>query len=411
MACVTPDVSAGTTSVWGMQRFDDDERRRRLGVRHRLVPSARDHDLTAAAASVVALHATDPSSTFLSAWARTDDGLGVAEVERALYDDRSLVRVMAMRRTVFVAPADHVPVLLAGAADDVAREERRKLVALLEAGGVDEPDAWLRQVEQVAVDVVGRLGEATPADLVAADPRLATTVVLAPGSRNEATVRIVSRVLTLLGAEGRIVRGRPRGSWTSTQYRWSTLEHWSPDAAVALDPVVAEAELARLWLARFGPAPEADLTWWAKWTKTRTRRALAAIDAVEVELDGGTGWALADDLEPTPPVEPWVALLPALDPTPMGWKHRDFYLGTHQSALFDTTGNIGPTAWSDGRIVGGWAHRPSGEIAVRLLDDVGVEATTALHAQAERLSATIGDVWLSARGRRPCPLEKELLAQ
>jgi hypothetical protein len=393
-----------------MHRFDDDERRRRLGVRHRLVPSARDHDLVAAAASVVALHATDPSSTFISAWARTADGLGVADVERALYDERSLVRIMAMRRTVFVAPAATVPVLLAGAADDVAREERRKLVALLAAGSVDEPAGWLREVEQVAVDVVGRLGEATPADLVAADPRLATTVVLAPGSRNETTVRIVSRVLTLLGAEGRIVRGRPRGSWTSTQYRWSTLDRWAPAAAAALDPLVAEAQLARLWLARFGPAPEADLTWWAKWTKTRTRRALAAIDAVEVELDGGTGWVLADDLEPTPPVDPWVALLPALDPTPMGWKQRDFYLGAHAGALFDTTGNIGPTAWCDGRIVGGWAHLPNGEIAVRLLDDVGDEATAALQARAEQLAATIGDVRLSARGRRPCPLEKELLA-
>jgi hypothetical protein len=217
-----------------MQRFDDDERRRRLGIRHRLVRSGRDHDVVAAAASVVALHATDPSSTFISAWARTADDLGVAEVERALYDDRSLVRVMAMRRTVFVAPAETVPVLLAGAADDVAREERRKLVALLDAGGFEQPAAWLRGVEQVAIDVVSELGEATPADLVAADPRLATTVVLAPGSRNEATVRIVSRVLTMLGAEGRIVRGRPRGSWTSTQYRWSTLERWSPRAAVAV---------------------------------------------------------------------------------------------------------------------------------------------------------------------------------
>ena len=392
-----------------MQRFDDDERRRRLAVRHRLVPSARDNDLVAAAASVVALHATDPSSMFISAWARTTDVLGVADVERALYDERTLVRVMAMRRTVFVAPAETVPVLLAGAADDVAREERRKLVALLEAGSIGEPATWLREVEQVAVDVVGDLGEATPADLVAADPRLATTVVLAPGSRNEATVRIVSRVLTLLGAEGRIVRGRPKGSWTSTQYRWSTLERWAPAAAVAVDPLVAEAELARRWLARFGPAPEADLTWWAKWTKTRTRRALAAIDALEVEVGGGTGWALADDLDPTPTVEPWVALLPALDPTTMGWKQRDWYFGHHASQLFDTTGNAGPTLWCDGRVVGGWAHLPTGEIAMRLLTDIGSEAEALLENKAAALADQIGEVRLSARGRRPCPLEKELL--
>ncbi|MBD8607046.1 AlkZ family DNA glycosylase [Aeromicrobium sp. CFBP 8757] len=395
-----------------MQRFDDDERRRRIGLRHRLADGTRDHDLAAAAASVVALHGTDPGSTFVSAWARCDDGLGVAEVERALYDDRTLVRVMAMRRTVFVAPVDDVPVLLAGAADDVAREERRKLVALLGAGGVDEPDAWLRRVEQVAVDVVARLGEATPADLVAADERLATTVVMAPGTRNETTVRIASRVLTVLGAQGRVVRGRPKGSWTSTQFRWSTLADWSPAAAVAIDPRQAEADLARRWLARFGPAPEADLTWWTRWTKTRTRRALAAIDAVEVDLGGvggGPAWALADDLEPTPDVGPWVALLPALDATPMGWKHRDFYLGDHGPALFDTTGNIAGTAWCDGRVVGGWVHLPGGQVAVRLLDDIGSEASAALAMRAERLAATIGDVRLTPRGRRTAPLERKLL--
>ena len=392
-----------------MHRFDDDERRRRLGVRHRLAPGTRDHDLAAAAASVVALHGTDPTSTFISAWARCDDGLGVVDVERALYDDRSLVRVMAMRRTVFVAAAADVPVLLAGAADDVAREERRKLVALLGAGGVDDPDAWLEQVEEVAVDVIGRLGVATPADLAAADERLATTIVLSPGTRNETTVRIASRVLTVLGAQGRVVRGRPKGSWASTQFQWSTLHDWAPAAAVAVDPLQAEAALARRWLARFGPAPEADLTWWTKWTKTRTRRALAAIDAVEVEIGGVPAWALADDLDPTPAVAPWVALLPALDPTPMGWKGRDFYLGAHSTALFDTTGNIAATAWCDGRIVGGWAHLPSGEIAIRLLDDVGAEASAALEARAAQLASTIGSVRLSPRGRRASPLERELL--
>ena len=59
----------------------------------------------------------------------------------------------------------------------------------------------------------------------------------------------------------------------------------------------AQAELARLWLAAFGPAPLADLKWWTGWTMTQARRAVAEIGAVEVILDGGTGLALPDDLE------------------------------------------------------------------------------------------------------------------
>jgi len=393
-----------------MQRFDDDERRRRLGVRHRLAAGTRDGDVVAAAASVVALHGTDPGSSFLAAWARTE-GVGVADVERALYDDRTLVRVMAMRRTVFVAPTGDVPVLVAGAGDDVAREERRKLVKLLVDAGTADPASWLVDVERVAHAVVAELGEITPADLVAADERLAKTVVLAAGTRQETTVRLASRLLTVLAAEGSIVRGRPKGSWTSMQFRWSALDRWAPDAAVAMDPVEAETALARSWLARFGPATEADLTWWTKWTKARTRRALAATGAVEVDLDGGPGLALSDDLEPTDAVEPWGALLPALDPTTMGWKGRDWYLGDHGKALFDVNGNAGPTIWWDGRVVGGWAHLPSGEIAMTLLDDVGSEATATLEAYAGRLAEKIGDVRLTARARGYSPVEKQLLGR
>ncbi|MET0931246.1 MAG: winged helix DNA-binding domain-containing protein [Aeromicrobium sp.] len=393
-----------------MQRFDDDERRRRLGVRHRLAAGTRDGDVVAAAASVVAFHGTDPGSTFLAAWARTED-VGVAEVEHALYNDRSLVRVMAMRRTVFVAPTGDVPVLVAGAGDDVARDERRKLVKLLADSGISDPVAWLVDVERVAHRVVAELGEITPADLIAADERLATTVVLAAGTRQETTVRIASRLLTVLAAEGSIVRGRPKGSWTSMQFRWSALDLWAPDAAVAMDPGEAETALARLWLARFGPATEADLTWWTKWTKTRTRRALAAAGAVEVDLGGVPGLALPDDLEPTPPVRPWGALLPALDPTTMGWKGRDWYLGDHGTALFDINGNAGPTVWWDGRIVGGWAHRPDGEIGITLLADIGADAQAELETQAESLSSWIGDVRLTARARGYSPVERELLGR
>lgn len=391
-----------------MQSFDVAERRRRLAVRHRLAAGTRDGDVVAAARSVVALHGTDPGSMFVAAWARTE-GLAVGDVEQALYDDRSLVRVLAMRRTVFAVPTDDVPAVLGGAGDDVAREERRKLVAALVSSGTPEPQRWLDELERIALTHLAEAGEVTATELAAVDDRLAGSVTLAPGTRNETSVKIAGRLLLILSAEGRVVRARPRGSWTSTQFRWSTLDAWAPRAATTLDPVEAEAALARLWLARFGPALPDDLTWWTRWTKTRTRRALAAAGAVEVDLDGQVGVALPDDLGPTPPVEPWTALLPALDPTTMGWKARDWYLGEHGPALFDTTGNAGPTIWVDGRVVGGWAHLPSGDIAMRLLDDIGTEARRTLEEQAEELQKKLGAVHLKPRGRRPHPLERDLL--
>ena len=132
-------------------------------------------------------------------------------------------------------------------------------------------------------------------------------------------------------------------------------------------------------------------------------------EVVEIELDGGaTGLLPAADAEPVGAPDPWVALLPALDPTPMGWKGRDWYLGAHRARLFDRNGNIGPTAWSDGRIVGGWAQRDDGEVVVHLLEDVGAEVSGALAAEAAAVQDWLGDVVVKARF--PTPLERELRA-
>jgi hypothetical protein len=101
-----------------------------------------------------------------------------------------------------------------------------------------------------------------------------------------------------------------------------------------------------------------------------------------------------------------VALLPSLDPTAMGWKERSFYLGQHGAQLFDRSGNIGPTVWSDGRVVGGWAQRADGEIRFRLLEDTGGETRDRVEAAAAELAGWLGDVRFGAKF--PTPLEREL---
>jgi hypothetical protein len=153
----------------------------------------------------------------------------------------------------------------------------------------------------------------------------------------------------------------------------------------------------------------ADLKWWTGWTAGLLKRALARVETAEVALDGGgTGLVLAGDEEPVAAPAPAAALLPALDPTAMAWKERDWYLGAHREALFDRSGNIGPTVWWDGRIVGGWAQRKDGEVVVRLLEDTGAEVAGAVGAEAERLRAWLGDIRVTPRFRTP--LERELVA-
>jgi DNA glycosylase AlkZ-like len=387
-------------------RITVDQRRARLADRHRLAPRRKAAAVEEVATSLVALHATDPATVHLAAGARLVEP-SVAAVEKALYDDRTLVRMLGMRRTMFVVPRDSVPVIQAACTDAVAANQRKLLIQhLAEAGVADDPAPWLDEVGDATVRALAARGEATANDLAADEPRLRTQLKMAQGKSYAAVVNVTSRVLTILGAQGRIVRGRPRGSWISSQYRWSTIENWLPGGLTPWPAGAARTELARQWLRAFGPAPASDLRWWAGWTAGDLKRALSGLDVVEADLDGGTGLLLADDTDPVPDGPPWVALLPALDPTVMGWVDRGWFLGPHAGALFDRTGNAGPTVWYDGRVVGGWAQGAAGEVRYRLLEDVGREVDGMVARAAAELTGWLGPVRVTPRFRTP--LEREL---
>jgi hypothetical protein len=391
-----------------VRKIDVGQRRARLGLRHHL---ATPVDTPArAAAGLVAVHATDPASVFLSLRARTT-GVDPAAIEAALYEDRSLMRMLAMRRTMFVVPVELVPVLQAACANALAVAQQRRYNQLIAAGGVDDADI-LRRAEEQAARALAERGQATGAQLSAAAPLLRTQIRISEGTSYEATTNITTWVLIVLAAQGRIVRGRPMGSWISSQWRWSPVESWLPDGIDKMPAETARAELVRRWLRSFGPGTMADLRWWTGWTVAHVKQAVAAVGAVEVELDNGagtgTGLVLPDDLEPVPEPAPWVALLPALDATPMGWSERSWYLGPHKESLFDRSGNVGPTVWCDGRIVGGWAQRASGEVVFRLLEDIGTAASRQVAASADAVEQWLGPARFTPRFRTP--LERELVS-
>jgi hypothetical protein len=389
-----------------VRRIGIEERRARLGARHHLAAAAMASTPDEAARGVVALHATDPASVFLSVQARTASA-DVEAIERALYDERTLVRMLGMRRTMFVVPTELAPVIQAAAAKAIAVTQRRRYTQFIADGGLGD-GAWLADVEESTARALAIRGEATGAQLSADEPRLRSQVLMAEGKAYGGKQNITTWVLFLLAADGRIVRGRPNGSWTSTQWRWSPVEKWLPDGMAELPVEAARVELVRRWLAAFGPGTVADLRWWTGWTAAHVKQALAALGAVEVDLGGTTGLVLPEDLEPVAAPKPWVALLPALDPTAMGWSQRSWYLGAHAPALFDRSGNVGPTVWSDGRVVGGWAQRADGEVVYRLLEDVGTDTVAAVETAAARLAKWIGSVRVIPRFRTP--LERDLSA-
>ena len=389
-----------------MLRIDTAQRRARLGRRHHLATRART--VEEVAADLVGLHSSDPATVFLSARARVQ-GFTPAALERALYEERTLLRMLGMRRTMFVVDPELAAVMDAACTRALVARERRRLITLVEDQGIARDGArWLRRVSDRTVAAIEERGTATANELTKVVPELREKLVMGEGKTWGGTQGISTRVLFLLATEGRIVRARPRGQWLSSQYEWTSLRTWV-DALPHHEPTDARVALLRRWLFRFGPATLRDVTWWTGWTQAHGRAALGELDAVEVELDGGVGYVLPDDVAPVRTPRRWVALLPGLDPTVMGWKERDWFLGPHAARLFDRNGNAGPTVWADGRVVGGWGQRRDGVVEAELLEPVDASVTKAVAREVVALTEWLGGTVVTPRFRTP--LEREIAAR
>jgi hypothetical protein len=385
-----------------VRHVDDDERRARLGARHALATPVAD--TLAAARAVTCLHATEPASVHLAAWARS--GVTRNPVDAALYTDRPIVKQLAMRRTVFAFPRELLPAVWGSASARVADQQLRRMAKEMETTGIArDGEAWAAEHLELVHRLIERDGPLTTAEVRAALPALDARVTRGKG-HYRADVAVAASVIVTLAASGAIVRGENDGGWKISRPRWTAAAAWLGDAPDALPEPEGYAALVTAWLRSFGPGTEADLVWWLGSTKAAVRRALADVGGVSVSLDGGdTGWVLPDDLDPVADPGPWAALLPSLDPSTMGWKGRAFHLGDHVDKVFDRNGNGGPTAWWRGRIVGVWCQQPDGRVEVVLAEDVPRAAKRALDAKAEELTVWLdGDVvrsiYLSPLARR-----------
>jgi hypothetical protein len=359
------------------------------------------------ARAVAALHGTDPATIHLSVHARQPlrplAGLA-AELREVMEGTRALVRLLGMRRTIHVVDTALAPAVLALARLRLDPERQKQAGRFLAQAGAPGLDG-LRGAVLAALDA----GDLDTDVLTERIPALALRVGLAEGKAYAGDAAVARFVLEALGTEGSLVRGRVLGGWRSNRTTWARMEGWLPGLGALPSGAEAYAALARVWLGAFGPGTLEDLAWWAGIPKGDAKAALAALGrgVVRVSVTGWRGerFALAGDTleDEGPPAGP--ALLPALDPAGMCWTERGPFLDPALAGpLFDRSGNIGPTVWVDGRIVGGWACRRDGSIAVRVLA-AGVDED-AVRAEATRVEQALGGEVV--RPRFPTPLVKEI---
>jgi hypothetical protein len=341
-------------------------------ARHRLDRRAPPGSLLEVVRELCGVHAQLASSAELALWARVD-GLERDAVRAALEDERRLVKTWAMRGTLHLL-----------AADDLAL-----YVAVLGPRWDNPGGAWLRG-HGVPEEHFRAIVRAVPRAL---DGRPRTREEVADRLAEAGGPELRERLLSGWGAllkpsahRGELCFGSPRGRNVTfvRPDRWlGPLERYDPDDGAR--------EVARRFLAAYGPATTDGFARWIGFRGALPKRMLASLgdEAAEVEVDGEAALVLAADLDTLGKAgrPRGVRLLPAFDPLVVGVRPRDHIVpAEHEARVYRPQAWISPVVLVDGVAAGIWKHE-HGRVEVELFGRIPRAAQQALDEEAERLRA------------------------
>jgi hypothetical protein len=276
----------------------------------------------------------------------------------------------------------------------------------------EETDVYVRDLQRRVLDVLTEKGPSTVRQINQAVPELKTKIRHSVGKAYEGEFSVGSYLVpNIMGAQGLLIRARPRGTWRSNLYEYAALSDWLPDIDLAsVTPRDARVWLVRRYLAAFGPATFDDVQWWTGFSKGETQEALGALKSTLAEIaieDLADEYImLATDAQRlrsfTPPETPYVFFLPSLDPYIMGYRDRRRFLAAeHHAQVFDRAGNAVATVWVDGQVVGAWGQRRDGSVIYGLFGPVGAEERALLESKRQQLEGFLGGEYLPLRIRTP----------
>lgn len=367
-------------------------------TRQHLHARAPRRQLISVVRDVIGLQAQVPNAAYVSLWARVA-GITPEDVDRALYQRRTLVRTWAMRGTVHIMARDDLPVVALPVWYD---QEQRVFGAGRSAAADPIIPTWLARrglnieryrVLRKAILEALRDGPKSRSELEVAIEGSAPDVGRFIGAWGG--------VLRILAREGLVVFGSPRGPETTFVRR----DRWWPDGAWPTRGYTS-AYLLRRYLRGYGPATLSDLSYWAGQPMPVAKAALAELgDEVAIVEAGGLSpmHVLREELAALRRMRPLssVRLLPNFDAFLLG--HRDKSLlvdSMHYKAIYRKAGWISQTILVDGRAVGTWASKTRGrtlEITLAPFGRLSRSVRKSLQAEGESLATFLAATRLEIR--------------
>lgn len=332
---------------------------------------------------IIGLYGTAPTC-YLSILARSAN-FCFEGLDEELYNCRRLVRIRAMRVSLFLVSKRRLPAVFQA----TKKKCQSAFQDLIEKSGISQAD-YARTANQIL-----RLCQNQP--MTVSESKKA----LSP--EKESIRRALNFIVALMCAEGRLVRAKVRGSWKSDLCEYARFEDWLPDVELeSIDPFDARVVLARQYFDTFGPATAEDFQWWSGCNKTETDRTLGALkgELVPIQVLRLTGDYFIlnknrEQLLSYPDELPEGAiLLPAWDAYLMAYKRRERYLSRQwYDRIYDKGGNATSVVLLHGSVGGVWDMQEEKKqliIKVALFNRSSKVAWRELKVMTERLAGAIG---------------------
>ncbi len=362
-------------------------------VKHHLTPISQSSDLVGTVKSMGGLHGQLPKTAYLSLLNRMPNFKN-AELNQAMYVDKTLVRIKSIRQTLYIFPTDIISTVFSATSSLMEKPSARYLESL----GITEEihGALVSDILNQLARVSDRAGGLATKDLkqglaLSEEPALLISL--------EKAASLVSAVVNSMCDSCLLIRGESTGGWKSNLYTYYPARTYLPWVNFrATDEAAARIEVILMYIQAFGPVTETDICWWTGFTKSSTREALKmlASEVVQVtlgELEGAfymtpadvqllTGLSAGPRTADTRTV---VNLLPVLDPLLMGYKIRTRFLDPDFAQfVYDGGGNATSTILVDGKVVGIWdfVSEPRGHVRFNLFKALDDETLGLIKAKA-----------------------------
>jgi hypothetical protein len=332
-------------------------------LRKQFLLDEKASDFHHTAKAQLGLHSTDYWTPYLSVWSRIGD-YDARKVFEDIDNGRKLIRTHAFRTTIHVMHIDNLSLILSATGPSLYRAYRNDKYRKMDILSDSEIEDMLGQVRSALED-----GPLRTSELKKVVPKVGENVRSA---------------ILMLMARGEVVKAKAKHA-RSNLTSYALLENWAKGFKLNLiDEDDAISQLIRQHIDLFGPVSVDDTAWWFRQTKTIVKNTIKEIgdDVVALEVDGTEKFVSAADLEVAssldPPSDSPVWFLPYEDHFMKGFIDRSHFISEEiqpkispadkkhfwpskpeeprvmPSPGLRATGEIRPTIWVDGKVVGRW---------------------------------------------------------